>query len=546
MFRLQFKRIVLTIVIIISATANGWAVPDYWPTKGWRRSSPEAQGVDSAGLVQLMEKIRSERLRVDSITIVRNGYLVLDAYFFPFAPGHTHRIYSCTKSITSTLVGIARDKGFIKELDQKVVAFFPGQAFANPGAGKDEITLRHLLNMTSGLETRDDKANRYRGIGRMMNSPDWVAHVLGLPMAFPPGQRFHYTNCGSFLLGAVLQKATGRDALSFARTHLFGPLGIKEVFWPVSPKGIYHGYGNMMMQPHDMAKIGFFFLNQGAWDGEQIVSAEWVRRATVTQTVPSGLTGAYGFQWWVDTGNYFSAIGNRGQFIFVVPSKNMVVVFTSNLPSRGYYPVVKALMDDRITASAPSGVPLPEKPAQNRKLEQLVAAAAKEPVGGLVWRTEPEGLAVQGRFIRKALPAFSLAYPPTSYKGAVGNDPDMILNLKTQRGNYIAVRVAPIPDGVSLSRLGSDHVPGIYRKLKFTHVKVAYHKQWDLVDGTPAFRTHVNWRTGTEYPMQTRTVSAYKDGMAVLVSVTVRAPHGIPASGNVEEAAAALDSIVFQ
>ncbi len=121
------------------------------------------------------------------------------------------------------------------------------------------------------------------------------------------------------------------SSLEFAQQHLFDPLGIHDVLWPHNPQGVYIGWGEMRLQPHDMAKIGYLFLNQGLWDGEQIVPAEWVQAATQEHIHAGTLSDGYGYQWWVDANGYYMAIGYGGQFIFVIPELQMVVVFTSSL-----------------------------------------------------------------------------------------------------------------------------------------------------------------------------------------------------------------------
>ena len=142
------------------------------------------------------------------------------------------------------------------------------------------MTLEHLLTMTSGFDCKDSYLHRWVGLFEMRGSPDWAQYVLDLPMAQEPGQSFYYCSGVSFLLSAILQEATGTSALDYARKHLFGPLGIEDVVWPESPKGITVGYGEMWLRPHDMAKFGWLYLNKGQWAGRQVVPQAWVERST--------------------------------------------------------------------------------------------------------------------------------------------------------------------------------------------------------------------------------------------------------------------------
>ena len=333
---------------------------DYWPTNGWRNSTPEKQGMDSGKLADMFEFIKSEGIGIDSVTIIRNGYIVTDAYLEPlFQYGQKHVIHSCTKSIMSALVGIAIDKGFLKGVDERVIDFFSDKQFANMEERKKAITVKHLLTMSHGIRTLDSWLYKWQGLNTMMSSSDWIKYTLDRPMDEMPGKRFDYSNMSSFLLAAIVQKQTNRNALDFAKEHLFEPLGITDVKWPVNPNGIQIGWGEMWMTPHDMAKFGWLYLNNGYWEGKQIVSKQWVKESTQKHTSPMtfrkvidedgdlllrktiwswivhnffmSISGDYGYQWWLDDSGIYSAFGWGGQYIFVVPDKNLVAVLTGVL-----------------------------------------------------------------------------------------------------------------------------------------------------------------------------------------------------------------------
>jgi CubicO group peptidase (beta-lactamase class C family) len=325
----------------------------YWPTDGWRTASPEAMGMDSDLLRAAQRQIEERDYLVDSITVVRNGYVVFDTYFPPFESGTKHVIHSCTKSIMSTLIGIAIDEGYIEDVSETLVGFFPDREIENLDPAKESITLGHLLSMSSGLDCQDSYLYNWRGLERMRSTNDWTQYALDLPAVREPGATFDYCNGGSFLLSAILQQATGMDSLEFAEQHLFGPLGISDVAWRTDPQGVYVGWGDMRLRPHDMAKIGYLVLNQGMWDGEQIVSAEWVHKATQEQIAAGTLSDGYGYQWWVDGNGYYMALGYGAQFIFVIPDLDLVVVFTSSLFNAGFE-VPERLLNEFIIPSASS------------------------------------------------------------------------------------------------------------------------------------------------------------------------------------------------
>jgi CubicO group peptidase (beta-lactamase class C family) len=325
-------------------------------------------------LADMLSAIRDGGYEIHGVVVVRHGYLVVDAYLHPFAPDSRHVIRSCTKSIVSALVGIAIDERYIEGVDQPVLDFFPQRSVANLDANKEAMTLEHLLTMTSGLNCQDSYLYRWTGMMDMRGSDDWVQFVLDLPMREEPGTRFEYCNGASFLLSAIIQETTGMSALAFAEEHLFGPLGISDVDWPSNPQGISIGYSELRMIPHDMAKIGYLYLNEGLWDGEEVVPSAWVEAST-RKHVAATLQDGYGYQWWVDSSGVYMALGYGGQFILVVPEKDMVVVFTSDLEESDFY-VPQRLLNDFIIPAAESSTPLPENPEGVAMLESLIEALA--------------------------------------------------------------------------------------------------------------------------------------------------------------------------
>ncbi len=414
-----FSRCLL--IFLILSTCEFFTTPlsasqDYWPTKKWRSSTPEEQGMDSQILIQLMKRIQQQKYKIDSITIVRNGYMVTDAFFYPFQKETKHIIYSCTKSVTSTLIGIAMDKGFIKSVNERVIDFFPEKTFASLDERKKAITLKHLLTMTTGLDTRDGKMHGYTGLAQMKNSNDWVQYVLDLPMIHQPGTHFRYSNGVSYLLAAILQQATNMTAMEFAQKYLFKPLNIKDVKWETNLEGINMGHSKLMLRPHDMAKIGLLFLNNGQWEGQQIVSKSWVKEATLRNNGSTPGFAKYGYQWWSEPENkYFTAMGDRGQFITVIPDKKMVVVFTSDITGQNY-PIIKSLLENYIMTAAVSSKPLKADAQGQENLDSLLKNFAQAPKEGFVWESSGKGVAKNGEFIRKNSPAFRFMYPKTSYK----------------------------------------------------------------------------------------------------------------------------------
>ena len=373
----KMKKNILQLFILIWALVMCWNFgsaadekPDYWPTKAWRSASPESQGVDSNLLVKMLETIGEKKIAIYSVLVIRNGYLVLDAYSYPYDSDDKSNIHSCTKSVSSALVGIGIDKGYIKDVNQPVLDFFPKRVAKNLDADKKSMTLENLLTMTSGLECRDSGLHDWRGLRQMKSSADWVQFIIDLPMVDVPGTRFEYCNGASFLLSAILQKQTGMNTLSFANKYLFTPLGIFDVRWPSNPQGITAGHSDLYMKPHDMAKIGYLYLNDGMWDGKRIISSQWIKAST-RKHIAATLTPGYGYQWWIVSPGIYTAVGLKGQFILVAPETNMIAVFTSSLnPEDLYSPL--GLFTSYIIPAAKSPTPLPENPNGEKALKSLI------------------------------------------------------------------------------------------------------------------------------------------------------------------------------
>lgn len=334
-------------------------VRDYWPTDGWMNSTLKEQGLNEKLLDEMMDEIQTHAIRIDSISIVRNGYMVFDKYPRTlYDADREHIIHSCTKSFTSALVGIAIAEGYIPGVDSKLVDLLPNRTMDNLDTWKESVTLEHLLTMTSGFEW-DEWTEPYSSSEnshyQMYTSGNPVQFYLDLPMAAEPGELWVYSSGASHLLGAIVAETTGVSLLEYAEQKLFTPLGIStaDVIWPIDNQGYYYGSGGVYMLPRDMAKFGYLYLNNGTWDGEQVVPSEWVQASAETIIHFSEYEG-YSYQWWTyqsEDVDVYSAVGFQGQNIFVVPELDMVVVFTSSVPPYEPYPQTAILFDYIIPAA---------------------------------------------------------------------------------------------------------------------------------------------------------------------------------------------------
>jgi len=204
------------------------------------------------------------------------------------------------------------------------------------------MTLEHLLTMSDGIDWREhdfpyeDQRNTVR---QMKASADAVQFVLDRPMARAPGEAWAYNSGATILLGAILEEATGRDLLLFAREVLFDPIGIGEVYWELTSDGYYETDGGLHMTPRDMARLGTLMLHNGNWNGEQIVPADWVARST-RMHYPAYAPYGYGYQWWILPDELgYRADGLYQQHIYVLPKADMVVAATADIRGASFYRV---------------------------------------------------------------------------------------------------------------------------------------------------------------------------------------------------------------
>ncbi len=306
---------------------------DYWPTNDWRFSTPELQGMDPAKLMIADEFIQNRLPDTFSLLVVRKGYLVFEKYYSWGSPYKYAVVHSVTKSVTSALIGIALDKGYLQSLDQKLIEFFPEYVTVDLDQRKKEISLKHLLTMSAGFKW-DDRGPSMRD---WYSSSDWFKFAIRLPQENDPGEVFNYNSATSHLLSGILSRSTKTSTLDFAKRNLFEPLGIRSAYWHQDPQGNYIGGFGLGLSARDLAKIGFLYLNNGYWNGQSIVPEHWVNESTAQQiqafSHPMYGTFGYGYQWWVkqiDGCSSYWAWGRRGQFIVVVPELDLVIAVTSN------------------------------------------------------------------------------------------------------------------------------------------------------------------------------------------------------------------------
>lgn len=355
---------------------------NYWPDDIWRESTPEEQGMDSAKLVDMLKYIQSSGNEIHSIVLIRNGYKVLDANFFPYKSNVKHVVNSCTKSITSTLFGIAVEEGLVKSVDTKLLDYYKDRSIKNIDEKKKELALKHLLTMTAGFDWSENGSYDSNDSWiQMRNSPDPVQFILDSQVKETPGTSFYYNTGATHLISSIIKNVTGQKTADYAAQKLFGPIGIKDFYWQEDQQGINIGGAGLFMTPQDMARFGYLFLQNGVWKDKQVVPENWIKQAVSKKTdTPSGLAGhyGYGYQWWMNNFGGYSARGYGGQYIFVLPDYNVVAVFTGALQGSNFF-LPENLVESFIIASLKSTESRNENSDSFIELESLLKNIQEAP-----------------------------------------------------------------------------------------------------------------------------------------------------------------------
>ncbi len=303
--------------------------------------------MDQENIIELEKTINSDYRNIAEITVLKNDKKSYENYFNGYTADSAFHVFSVTKSIISALIGIAIDKGYIKNIDQKVLDFFPDYTPKRGEKTAQRVTIRDMLTMTAPFKYKSAPYTKH------FTSESWVKSSLDLLGGKGEIGQFRYTPLiGPDILSGILTNVTGQSALGFAYENLFSPLGIDvtqnvtfhtkeeqlsimkdlhESGWVADPQGINTAGWGLFLTSSDMAKIGQLYLNHGIWDGNQIISDEWIAESTKVHSHWDELKLSYGYLWWIIDENErnFAAIGDGGNAIYVNPTKNLVVAIAS-------------------------------------------------------------------------------------------------------------------------------------------------------------------------------------------------------------------------
>ena len=317
------KRILLAIAFVALTLGANAQINDI------PRSTPEEQGVPSKALIELFDAMHNmEQTDIHSMIVMRHGKVVGEFYPAPFAPEYQHTQYSSSKTLVSLAAGIAIDENRLR-LTDRVATFFPEYLPDSICTNLADMTVRDLLTMQSGIKP---------DWGMRAKTTEWIKTFLGKPVPNKPGEVFAYDSMVTYMISAIVQKVTGKTVLEYLKEKMFNHMGVTVVNWEESPEEINTGGWGLHIQSESLAKVGQMWLDGGVWNGKQIVSKEWIEQMSAKQA--NGGDYGYGYQVWMC--KYPSAVradGALGQYVIVVPEKDVVIVlteasFTNGKPQR--------------------------------------------------------------------------------------------------------------------------------------------------------------------------------------------------------------------
>ena len=335
----------LSILVGASPRTEDLEAVEYTPLPGedWKVSTPAEQGLDPMLVAELyLNAIELETLY--GLLVIKDGYLIAERYFNKGSIKQLSGRQSATKSFTSALVGIALDQGYLSSVDQKMMDFFPEFAGQTTDPRKEQITIMDLLQMRGGYP--DEELNPTY-LEKMFFSDNWhwVPHLIDFPLLSDPGTEFNYSNLTSHLLGVIVARACNTDLKSYAQEHLFSPINAVVGDWSADADGYNMGALEIYVTARDMAKFGLLYLNDGEYEGKQILSADWVRdslqRYSDNVKVGEWITSrygyfrdiGYGYQWWsarVGKHHFSYAAGHGANYIILLHELDMIIVTTAD------------------------------------------------------------------------------------------------------------------------------------------------------------------------------------------------------------------------
>jgi CubicO group peptidase (beta-lactamase class C family) len=361
------------------------------------RSTPEAEGVASSGIIDFLNAVDAGKVELHSFMFIRHGKVIAEGWWNPYGSEYKHIMFSASKTFTATAVGLAVSENMLK-LTDKVISFFP---YSRPDSVSNymrEMTVQNLLTMSVG----QDPEPRVMG-----NNGDWIKEFLKSPPVNKPGTVFKYNNTATFMLSAIVQQVTGQTVFDYLQTRIFKPLDIRGIDWDLSPQGINLGMIGLRLRTEDMAKFGQLLLQNGVWNSKQLIPKEWIKEATtfkIQTTIPGSADSVklsdwgqgYCYQMWRGKNNSVRLDGMGGQFVVLFPDKDAIVVLTANAKNTQDE---LNLVHNYLIPAIKSEKPLPENTELLNTLRKKEAALSMNPFVAVASKSELESKISEKEFI---------------------------------------------------------------------------------------------------------------------------------------------------
>ncbi|MDY2813391.1 MAG: serine hydrolase [Dorea sp.] len=331
--------------------------------QAFERATPESQGISSKRLLMLIQELNdSEYTDMHHLMILKGGKVICECSFAPYRSGMWHITHSMCKSITGMAVGMLIEEGQLS-LDENIYKIFEQRMNPLAKIFRPEVTVEHLLTMTSGVSFNES------GI---ISGNDWLESYLNAPVIGTPGTKFQYNSLNSYVLSAIISERTGMTMEEYLRPRLFEPMGITRYLWETCPKGITKGGWGLFLCAEDMAKLGQLYLNKGRWNGQQLVSEEWVETSTQKHVESGDDTFGYGYQIWMEERQgSFEFNGMLGQNVVVYPDMDMVIVTNAGNNELFQNCVMLNIIRKYFSKDYQPEERLPENPREYEKLRRL-------------------------------------------------------------------------------------------------------------------------------------------------------------------------------
>lgn len=384
----------MRMIILLLTTAVDTLASSVMAQSNLPRSTPEQQGVLSSDVLTFIEDVDSNVDTMNSFMLVRHGHVVAETWWAPYDAETPHVLYSLSKSLTSTAVGLAIHEGKLN-INDEVLKFFPDDVPAEPSANLKAMRVRDLLRMTTGHQTepptwRDDPDSPLKGA-------TWTKKFYSHPVNFKPGTLFVYNTSATYMQSAIVQKVSGMTVRDYLVPRLFEPLGIATPIWFASPEGVSAGGFGLNLRTEDLAKFGQLYLQNGEWNGRQLIPAVWIKQATTRQTSNgsdpnSDWSQGYCFQFWRSRHNSYRGDGAFGQYLLVLPEQDAVIIITSGV--KNMQDVMNRVWDKLLPAMKPEALPNNADAAANLQ-SKLKSLTLKKPSGN---STSPLASEISGKW----------------------------------------------------------------------------------------------------------------------------------------------------